>query len=256
MNINNLEMRTFIYSIAFLISIPAFSQSKKELQAQVDQLKKEADGLKAEVQLLKNPKPIELNDTVKQVSYGLGTLVASNLKSQGGDSLNVDAMIEGLKDVMQGKEPKLKQLEVMAIVQVYMQNAMEKKAAQAKVDNAKFLEDNKKAAGVQTTKSGLQYKVISSGKGKAPLATDKVTVHYTGKLIDGTTFDSSVGRDPITFEVGGVIAGWTEALQLMHEGDKWMIYLPYDIAYGERGAGDQIPPYATLIFEVELIKVN
>jgi FKBP-type peptidyl-prolyl cis-trans isomerase len=141
-------------------------------------------------------------------------------------------------------------------VQVYMQKAMEKKAAQAKVDNAKFLEDNKKVEGVQTTKSGLQYKVISSGKGKAPLATDKVTVHYTGKLIDGTTFDSSVGRDPITFEVGGVIPGWTEALQLMHEGDKWMIYLPYDIAYGERGAGDQIPPYATLIFEVELIKVN
>jgi FKBP-type peptidyl-prolyl cis-trans isomerase len=249
-------MRTLICCIAFLISISAFSQSKKELQAQVDQLKKEADVLKSEVQLLKNPKPIELNDTVKQVSYGLGTLVASNLKSQGGDSLNLDAMIEGLKDVMQGKEPKLKQVEAVAIVQVYMQKAMEKKAAQAKVDNAKFLEDNKKVEGVQTTKSGLQYKVISSGKGKAPLATDKVTVHYTGKLIDGTTFDSSVGRDPITFEVGGVIPGWTEALQLMHEGDKWMIYLPYDIAYGERGAGDQIPPYATLIFEVELIKVN
>jgi FKBP-type peptidyl-prolyl cis-trans isomerase len=248
-------MRTFIYCIAFLISIPVFSQSKKELVAQVEQLKKEAEQLKNEVQLLK-PKPVELNDTIKQVSYGLGTLVASNLKSQGGDSLNVDAMIEGLKDVMQGKEPKLQQLEAVGIVQAYMQKAMEKKTSQVKVDNAKFLEENKKVAGVQTTKSGLQYKVISSGKGKAPLATDKVTVHYTGKLIDGSTFDSSVGRDPITFEVGGVIAGWTEALQLMHEGDKWMIYLPYDIAYGERGAGDQIPPYATLIFEVELIKVN
>ena len=250
-------MRTFIYCIAFLISIPAFSQSKKELQAQVEQLKKETDQLKAEVQTLKTPKEIELNDTIKQVSYGLGTLVASNLKSQGADSLNVDAMVAGLKDVMLGKEPKLQQMEAIAIVQVYMQKAMEKKTAQAKVDNAKFLEDNKKTEGVQTTKSGLQYKVISAGKGsKSPLATDKVTVHYTGKLIDGTVFDSSTGRDPITFEVGGVIAGWTEALQLMKEGDKWMIYLPYDIAYGERGAGDQIPPYATLIFEVELITVN
>jgi len=250
-------MRTLIYCIAFLISIPAFSQSKKELQAQVEQLKKETDQLKAEVQILKTPKEIELNDTIKQVSYGLGTLVASNLKSQGGDSLNVDAMVAGLKDIMLGKEPKLQQMEAIAMVQVYMQRAMEKKTAQAKVVNAKFLEDNKKTEGVQTTKSGLQYKVISAGKGtKSPLATDKVTVHYTGKLIDGTVFDSSTGRDPITFEVGGVIAGWTEALQLMKEGDKWMIYLPYDIAYGERGAGDQIPPYATLIFEVELIKVN
>jgi FKBP-type peptidyl-prolyl cis-trans isomerase len=250
-------MRTLIYCIAFLISIPAISQSKKELQAQVEQLKKETDQLKAEVQTLKTPKEIELNDTIKQVSYGLGTLVASNLKSQGGDSLNIDAMIAGLKDIMLGKEPKLQQMEAIAMVQVYMQKAMERKTAQAKVDNAKFLESNKKTEGVQTTKSGLQYKVISSGKGsKSPLATDKVTVHYTGKLIDGTVFDSSSGRDPITFEVGGVIAGWTEALQLMKEGDKWMIYLPYDIAYGERGAGDQIPPYATLIFEVELIKVN
>ena len=250
-------MRTLIYCIAFLISVPAFSQSKKELQAQLEQLKKETDQLKAEVQTLKTPKEIELNDTIKQVSYGLGTLVASNLKSQGGDSLNIDAMVAGLKDIMLGKEPRLQQMEAIAIVQVYMQKAMEKKTVQAKADNAKFLEDNKKSEGVQTTKSGLQYKVISAGKGtKSPLATDKVTVHYTGKLIDGTVFDSSSGRDPITFEVGGVIAGWTEALQLMKEGDKWMIYLPYDIAYGERGAGDQIPPYATLIFEVELIKVN
>ena len=256
MNINNFEMRTLIYCIAFLISIPVFSQSKKELQAQVTQLLKEADQLKTEMQLLKNPKPIELNDTIKKVSYGLGTLVGSQLKSQGGDSLNVNAMIEGLKDIMMGKDPRMKQEEAIAIVQVYMQQAAEKKSEQTKVENAKFLDENKKVAGVQTTKSGLQYKVISTGKGKAPVATDKVTVHYTGKLIDGTTFDSSVGREPITFEVGGVIPGWTEALQLMHEGDKWMIYLPYDIAYGERGAGDQIPPYATLIFEVELLKVN
>jgi FKBP-type peptidyl-prolyl cis-trans isomerase FklB len=249
-------MRIIICCIAVLVSTPLFSQSKKELQAQVNQLKKEGEQLKADIALLKNPKQIELVDTLTKVSYGLGSLVATNLKSQGGDSLNVDALIAGMKDVMQGKKPQMDQLEALAIVQVYMQQASAKKMASLKTDNAKFLEDNKKVEGVKTTASGLQYKVVTTGKGKAPIAADKVTVHYTGKLIDGTVFDSSVGKEPITFEVGGVIAGWTEALQLMHEGDKWMIYLPYEIAYGERGAGDQIPPYSTLIFEVELIKVN
>ena len=249
-------MRIIIYCLAFVISIPALSQSKKELLGQVDQLKKETEQMKAEIQLLKNPKEIELNDTLKRVSYGLGTLVAANLKSQGGDSLDVAAMTAGLKDVMTGKESRIPEMEVMVLVQIYMQGAMEKKALRMKAESAKFLEDNKKVEGVQTTQSGLQYKVISSGKGKSPTATDKVTVHYTGKFVDGKVFDSSVGRDPATFEVGGVIPGWTEALQLMHEGDKWMIYLPYDIAYGERGSGNDIPPYATLIFEVELIKVN
>ena len=249
-------MRVIIYCLAFLISVPALSQSKKELLGQVDQLKKETEQMKAEIQLLKNPKEIELNDTLKRVSYGLGTLVAANLKSQGGDSLDVAAMTAGLKDVMTGKESQIPEMEVMVLVQIYMQAAMEKKALRMKAESAKFLEDNKKVEGVQTTQSGLQYKVISSGKGKSPVATDKVTVHYTGKFVDGKAFDSSVGRDPVTFEVGGVIPGWTEALQLMHEGDKWMIYLPYDIAYGERGSGNDIPPYATLIFEVELIKVN
>ena len=249
-------MRLIIYCIALSISVPAFSQSKKELLGQVDQLKKETDQLKAEMQLLKNPKPIELSDTLKKVSYGLGTLVAANLKSQGGDSLDVAAMNAGIADVMTGKEPRIQEMEVMVLVQIYMQAAMEKKAEKMKIENAKFLEENKKAEGVQTTKSGLQYKVITSGKGKSPVATDKVTVHYTGKFVDGKVFDSSAGRDPVTFEVGGVIPGWTEALQLMHEGDKWMIYIPYDIAYGERGMGNDIPPYATLIFEVELIKVN
>ena len=249
-------MRVIIYCLAFLISIPALSQSKKELLGQVDQLKKETEQLKAEVQLLENPKEIELNDSLRRASYGLGTLMASNIKSQGGDSLDVEAMTAGFKDIMNGKESRIPQMEAMVLVQIYMQAAMEKKALRMKAESEKFLEDNKKAEGVQTTKSGLQYKVISSGKGKSPVATDKVTVHYTGKFVDGKVFDSSIGRDPVTFEVGGVIPGWTEALQLMHEGDKWMIYLPHDIAYGERGSGNDIPPYATLIFEVELIKVN
>lgn len=250
-------MRLSIFCLSLFISTSLIAQSKKTLLAQVEQLKKEAEQQKSEIVQLKTPKEVHLTDTLSKVSYGLGTLVASNLKMQGGDSLNVEILLEGMKDVFQNKKLKMEQQEALPLVQMYMQQASEKRMSKVKTDNAAFLETNKKAEGVKTTASGLQYKVINTGKGKVPSATDKVTVHYTGKLIDGTVFDSSVERnDPITFELNGVIPGWTEALQLMHEGDKWMLYIPYELAYGERGAGEQIPPYSTLIFEVELIKVN
>ena len=145
----------------------------------------------------------------------------------------------------------------MPIVQQYMQAATEKKSEHMKKENLAFLERNKTTEGVKVTASGLQYKVVSSGTGKSPSATDNVTVHYTGKTIDGNVFDSSVQRgQPASFGLGQVIRGWTEGLQLMHEGDKFIFYIPQELGYGERGAGGQIPPFATLIFEVELIKVN
>lgn len=250
-------MRLFIFCLILACSTPLFSQSKKALLTEVDQLKKEAALLKTEIENLKKPKEIELKDTLNRVSYGIGTLMASNLKMQGGDGLNPDALVAGIKDVYLNNALRVEQEEAMIIVQQYMEKAMEEKANKVRMDNAAFLENNKKMEGVKTTASGLQYKVITQGKGKAPIETDKVTVHYVGKLIDDTVFDSSIARnEPMTFDVNGVIPGWTEALLLMHEGDKWMIYIPHEIAYGERGAGGQIPPYSTLVFEVELIKVN
>jgi FKBP-type peptidyl-prolyl cis-trans isomerase FklB len=184
-------------------------------------------------------------------------LFANNIKSQGGDSLDIEAMQAAIKDVFQKSTLKIDQQACMPIAQKFMTAAAELKSAAQKEQGIKFLEQNKLKQGVKVTASGLQYQVIEQGYGKIPTANDKVTVHYTGMLIDGFIFDSSVQRgQPNTFGVTQVIKGWTEALQLMQEGDKWRLYIPYELAYGERGAGSSIPPYATLIFEVELIKVN
>jgi len=249
-------MRLFIIIFALVSVNSLYGQSKKQLTAQLDALKKENAQLKASIDTLKMPKTVQLSDTLKRVSYSLGTLLAGNLKSQGGDSLDLEALAAGLKDVFNGDTLQIKTNEGMPMVQAYMTSVMEAKTSKLKSANTAFLEQNKKSEGIKTTASGLQYKVITTGKGKVPVATDKVTVHYTGKLIDGTVFDSSEGKDPVTLEVNNVIPGWTEALQLMHEGDKWTIYLPSELAYGERGAGEQIPPYSTLIFDVQLVKVN
>ncbi len=243
-------MKSLTLGLVLLASTSLLAQSKKELQAQVAKLT-------AEIAELKKPKDIVLNDTTAKACYGLGVLVATNLKSQGGDSLDVEALTFAMKDVLQNKTPKLTPEEALPLVQSYMTAAMEKKSAKVKAASAAFLNTNKTKEGVKTTASGLQYKVINTGKGKQPKAEDNVTVHYVGKLTDGTVFDSSVARgEPATFGVGQVIPGWTEALQLMKEGDKWEVFIPSELGYGERGAGAQIPPNATLIFEVELIKVN
>jgi FKBP-type peptidyl-prolyl cis-trans isomerase FklB len=243
-------MRTLIFILTFIISSSILAQSKKEMQTEIEKLK-------LEITELKKPRVLDMNDPMVKISYSLGTLMASNVKAQGADSLDLDALSAGLKDVLLGKTLLVDQNEAMGLVQNYMQQAMMRKAEKAKAAGQQFLADNKTKEGVITTASGLQYKVLQQGSGKQPTAQDRVTVHYAGTLIDGTPFDSSIKRgQPATFGVNGVIRGWTEALQLMKEGDKWMLYIPYDLAYGERGSGAQIPPYSTLLFEVELIKVN
>ncbi|HOX83749.1 MAG TPA: FKBP-type peptidyl-prolyl cis-trans isomerase [Chryseolinea sp.] len=244
-------MKGYIVLIIVCMGTSVFAQSKKELEAEVTSLKNQ-------LYQLKNPKEIDLNDKHKKASYGLGVLVAMNLKSQGGDSLNVDAINAAMKDVFLGKTLKIEQQQCSMIVQEYMQAAAEKKIIEGKEKSSKFLAENKTKEGVKVTASGLQYKVITAGTGKAPASAEaSVTVHYTGKLPDGTVFDSSLERgEPATFKLNEVVAGWTEALQLMHEGDKWILYIPSELGWGEQGGGDQIPPNSAVVFEVELIKVN
>jgi FKBP-type peptidyl-prolyl cis-trans isomerase len=250
-------MRFLILTLTIFIGFSVSAQSKKQLISQVEKLKKENSELKAQVDELKKPKVIELNDTISKVSYSIGTFVGANLKGQGGDSLQVEALNAGLKDIFEGAKVRIDQAEGMAIVQSYMTQAMMAKSERAKADNLAFLEKNKTAEGIKITASGLQYKINATGKGKTPQATDSVTVHYTGKLIDGTVIDSSVEKNrPLTIGVSDLMTGWTEALLMMHEGDKWTLFIPYNLGYGEQGAGEQIPPFATLIFDVELLKVH
>ena len=195
-------------------------------------------------------------------SYALGFSIAKNLVQQGFEEMDLTEFKKGREDFMAGKSQRFELTQLDSVISVYQKSQMEvikakreAEAAEAKVAGIAYLEANKKKEGVITTASGLQYKVIKEGTGKKPKATDKVTVHYVGKLIDGTTFDSSVDRgQPATFPLNGVIKGWTEGVQLMKEGAKFQFYIPSELAYGENGA-QTIPGNATLVFDVELIKV-
>lgn len=250
-------MKLLVICICACLAIPAFSQSKKELQAEVNELRTQISKLNTEIAELKKPVEADLSDSTNQVSYCFGVVIGSNMKNTGLDSLDMETFLVAMKDVFSDKPLKVERAEAQATMQQYMQQVMMKKSAVAKEQSEKFLEVNKVKEGVITTSSGLQYKVMAKGTGKSPTATDRVTVHYTGKLTDGTVFDSSIQRgQPATFRVNQVIPGWTEALQMMKEGDKWTLYIPYEQGYGERGSPPQIPPYSTLIFDVELMKVN
>ncbi len=199
----------------------------------------------------------------EKLGYSIGMDIGATLKRQSIE-VDVDSLTKGLKDTYTGGKTLLTEEESRQLILDYQKQVMEKQAEamkqlgeKNKMDGEKFLAENGKKEGVQTLPSGLQYKVITPGTGKSPKATDTVTTNYRGTLIDGKEFDSSYKRgEPATFPVSGVIAGWTEALQLMKEGDKWQLFLPPNLAYGERGAGRDIGPNATLIFEVELISVQ
>ena len=198
-------------------------------------------------------------ETVEQkASYGIGYQIGDNL-SHLSDGLDIALLIQGLRDALANSDPQLAEEELGKAMEEFETAAVKRAGEKNQRAGEEFLAANKKKPGVETTPSGLQYKVIKSGAGAgaSPKVTDRVQVHYHGTLIDGTVFDSSVERgEPITFPVGGVIRGWVEALQKMKVGDKWQLYIPSSLAYGPRGAGGAIGPHETLIFEVELLGIE
>lgn len=193
----------------------------------------------------------------ERLGYALGLNIAKNLQETGFEDFDYGAFTSALEDHYNRKELKLSVPEVNETLQKAMAQIQSEKHGPMLEEGMKFLAENANREEVTVTASGLQYRVMTDGTGKSPNSTDQVTTHYHGKLLDGTVFDSSVNRNsPATFPVDGVIQGWQEALPMMKEGDKWELFIPHDLAYGENGAGGSIPPFATLIFEVELITVN
>ena len=198
-----------------------------------------------------------------KLSYALGLGIGQQLSQMGANDISAEDFAQAIKDVLEGNELKVSHREAQAIVQDYFQKQEQKLQAQRaeagkahKEAGEKYLAENAKKDGVITLPSGLQYQVLKEGNGKKPTAKDTVQCHYEGFLIDGTVFDSSIQRgEPATFPLQQVIAGWTEGLQLMQEGAKYRFFIPYRLAYGEGGAGNSIPPFAALIFDVELIQV-
>jgi FKBP-type peptidyl-prolyl cis-trans isomerase FklB len=200
---------------------------------------------------------VQLKNSLDSVSYSIGISISNNLKQQGLDSINAQAIAKAIEDVYGEKTLLISEEQTNQIIQTYFTSMQEKKHEGAKKAGVEFLANNAKKSGVTTLPSGLQYEVVKMGDGPKPTINDKVKTHYHGTLIDGTVFDSSVERgEPVSFPVSGVIRGWTEALQLMPVGSKWRLYIPYDLAYGDRGAGGMIQPYAALVFDVELLGIE
>lgn len=200
-------------------------------------------------------------NSIDSMSYALGVNIGSdlgsNLKKIPGGKCNIDLFLKSFTAALKGDSLLMKPQAANEYFRNYMMKAQEKEANEKKAVGEKFLADNKTKPGVMTTASGLQYQVIKAAEGAKPKSIDSVTVHYTGTLLDGTKFDSSVDRgEPVTFPLNQVIPGWTEGVQLMSVGSKYKFFIPYTLGYGERGAGQSIPPYSTLIFEVELLKVS
>ena len=200
---------------------------------------------------------------MNKLSYALGLGIGRQLAQMGAEDLNIDDFSQAIKDILTGKEPQVSDQEAQKLVTTFFeeQEAKQRAAAAEKYkDNKKkgeaWLANKAMEEGVVALPSGLLYQVLNEGSGKKPTAADTVECHYEGRLIDGTVFDSSYKRgESATFPLNGVIAGWTEGVQLMSEGAKYRFFIPYQLAYGERGAGQAIPPFAALVFDVELIKV-
>ncbi|MCJ0741322.1 FKBP-type peptidyl-prolyl cis-trans isomerase [Pedobacter montanisoli] len=252
--------KTYILIFALALSAQVKAQNKPKAATVA---KKPATTTKTVTKTTFTAKPVFTN-LLDSASYAFGNAMASNLKAGGLSSLNYELLVKGLKDAFDNNTPVLNeetaQLTINKLFESLTSVREEKNknqfAAQIK-EGEDFLSKNKLKKGVITTASGLQYEVIKQGTGNKPKATDQVTVHYQGTLLNGFEFDSSYKRgEPISLELNRVIKGWTEGVQLMPEGSKYRFYIPYNLGYGTSGAGQNIPPYATLIFDVELIKID
>lgn len=242
--ITQLIMKRNIIALAALSLLAMPSQAKK----------------KAPVAIATPATPVFQND-VDSMSYALGINIGadlgSSLKKIPGGKTNIDLFLKAFTAALKGDSTLMTAQTANEYFRNYMMKAQEKEAQEKKTANESFLAENKSKPGVITTASGLQYQVLKAAEGVKPKATDSVTVHYTGTLIDGTKFDSSVDRnEPVTFPLNQVIPGWTEGVQLMSVGSKYKFFIPASLAYGENGSRPTIPPYATLIFEVELLNVK
>jgi FKBP-type peptidyl-prolyl cis-trans isomerase FklB len=201
----------------------------------------------------------EFNTIDEQASYGIGKQIGEQLSQQPFEGMSPKAVIAGISDVLEGNPGQVSDADIKTAIDDVNQRLQKQEnqaVGQQAGEGEQFLGENSAREEVTVTDSGLQYEVLESGDGESPSASSKVRVHYHGTLIDGTVFDSSVNRgEPIEFDVGGVIPGWTEALKLMSMGDKWKLFIPHQLAYGANGAGGAIGPYQALIFEVELLAV-
>ncbi len=197
------------------------------------------------------------NQPMDSVSYSLGVVMSKSLQDQGLNDIDAGSLADGIADLINGNELKITEMNARRIIDEYFKNKKRDQYAGIIAEGEAFLNENGARPEVTTLESGLQYEVLKSGDGPSPTSASQVTVHYEGKLLDGTIFDSSIKRgQPTSFGVRQVISGWTEALQLMKVGDKWKLFIPPNLAYGERGAPPKIDPFATLIFEVELLEIK
>lgn len=241
----------------FLFGFTSFGQKKKDLMKEVAQLRANATEMQSQLNAIEKAKELDLKDSLQHFSYAFGTSIGNNLKTVGFDSLSYNAFSIALEDALKGEE-KMAIQDAQMVIKTTIQSKQEAIAKEQSKEGELFLTENGKRPEVITTESGLQYEIVTKGEGPVPTASDKVRVHYTGTLINGKVFDSSVPRgEPTTFGVTQVISGWTEALLLMPVGSKWRVFIPQDLAYGPRGAGGgEIPPYAALIFEMELLGIE
>ena len=249
-----------------MVGVSAMAMSQKATAPKQDEILKQQQETTAKVdQVLENQEmlidlygtDVDMGKDLDKLSYAFGISFGENFKAQGIKRINYTALSKGVADALIGGEPEMSGAQAQQFLNEYMGRMIQERAVAAQKDGAAFLEKNSERAEVTTTASGLQYEVLQEGAGEKPKATSKVSVHYEGRLLDGTIFDSSYKRgQPATFGLNQVIKGWTEGVQLMTPGSKYRFFIPSQLAYGDQGAGNSIGPGETLVFDVELISVE